>query len=316
MRSKILEVICLLVLCGVLVCGLWPFHAPRNEVRWLSNGNGLLFGDYGSLLSAGGFQTRSSSGGACLEIWLEPSVINDWGTILSVYPPQGRSTSFSLRQSWDDLALQRKDVDEKRSTRSARIYAARVFRYGKPVFLTITSGEQGTSIYVDGALVRVSREFRLSNEDLTGQLVIGNSSVTTDTWSGQLKGLAIYDRELTPSQVTQHYQDWLGNEHPYVFASGRAVALCLFDEGSGDVVHNQVNSATDLIIPNISSFCMNHSSNAPGMSTIPAGTTGRMSASILLGSFRWDSFSTYISHECEESSVPQLLRSLLDSRSV
>jgi VanZ family protein len=84
---------------------------------------------------------------------------------------------------------------------------------------------------------------------LTGQLVIGNSSVTTDTWSGYLKGLAIYNRELTASQVTQHYQSWLGSGHPGVSAPDRAVALYLFNEGSGDAVHNQVDPATDLVIP-------------------------------------------------------------------
>jgi hypothetical protein len=85
--------------------------------------------------------------------------------------------------------------------------------------------------------------------DLTGQLVIGNSSVTTDTWSGQLKGLAIYNRELAASQVAQHYQGWLGTGHPAVSALDGAVAVYLFNEGGGYAVHNQVESATDLVIP-------------------------------------------------------------------
>jgi VanZ like family/Concanavalin A-like lectin/glucanases superfamily len=245
----LLAVMCAGVLGGILAAGLWPFHAPPNEVSWLSNGNGLLFGDYGSVLSAGAFKASNSNGGACLEIWLEPSVIDNSGTILSFYPPERRSTSFALRQSLDDLALLRKNLGEKRSARASRIYADHVFRHGTPVFLTMTSGARGTSIYVNGMLVRTSQDFRFSNEDLTGQLVIGNSSVTTDTWSGQLKGFAIYNRELTVSQVTQHYQDWVGSGLPGVSARDSAVALYLFNEGSGDAVHNQVDSATDLTIP-------------------------------------------------------------------
>lgn len=247
--ALLLAAICAAVLTGILVAGLWPFHAPKNEVTWLSNGNGLFIGDHGSLLSAGAFKASNATDGACLEIWLEPSVIGGWGTILSFYPPGHSSTSVALRQSWDDLALLRRDLGRKRIPRASRIYANHVFRGGKPVFFTISSGERGTSIYIDGILARTSRDFRLSSVDLTGQLVIGNSAVTTDTWSGQVRGLAIYNRELAASQVSQHYQSWLGIGPPALSALDGAAAVYLFNEGSGDAVRNQVDSATDLLIP-------------------------------------------------------------------
>jgi VanZ family protein len=245
----LLTAICAVVLGFILVAGLWPFRAPKNEVSWLSNGNGLLFGEYGSLLSAGELKAGNSTDGACLEIWLEPSVIDGSSTILSFYRPEHRSTLIELRRWLDGVALLRKTVGEKRSPKATKIYANHLFRLGKPVFLTISSDEQGTAIYVNSTLAKTSPDFPFSNEDLTGQLVIGNSSVTTDTWSGQLKGLAIYNRELTASQIMQHYQSWLGSGHPGISAPDRAVALYLFNEGSGNVVHNQVDSATDLVIP-------------------------------------------------------------------
>lgn len=239
---------CAVLLSGILVAGLWPFHAPKNQVSWLSNGNGLLFGDHGSLLSAHGFRTSNSTG-ACLEIWLKPSLIDGSGTILSFYPAEHRSTSFALRQSLDDLVLLRKYLGNEPRARSARIYAGQVFRHEEPVFLSISSNEQATSIYVNGSLAKMFPDFRFSYEDLIGPLVIGNSSLTTDTWSGELKGVAIYQRGLTASQVARHYQSWLGSGRPDVAALDRAAAVYLFNEGSGDVVHNQVDSATDLVIP-------------------------------------------------------------------
>jgi len=248
-QATLLKVLCAFVLCGILVAGLWPFNAPKNQISWLSNGNGLLVGRYGSLLSAGAFKTSSSNDGVCLEIWVQPSAMGDSGTILSFYPPEGRATSFALRKSGGGLALLRNNLGEKRSARVATIYTDHVFGYGKPVFLTITSGGRGTSIYLNGTLARMSRDFRFSNEDLAGQLIIGNSSVTTDPWSGQLKGLAIYNRELTASQVTQHYQSWVGSGKPGVSAPEGAVALYIFNEGSGHAVHNQADSETDLLIP-------------------------------------------------------------------
>ena len=65
----------------------------------------------------------------------------------------------------------------------------------------------GTAIYADGALVKSSK-LRFSSQELTGQIVIGNAPATTYNWSGQLKGLAIYDRELTADEVSQHYENW------------------------------------------------------------------------------------------------------------
>jgi hypothetical protein len=248
-QTTVLRVLCALVLSGILVAGLWPFHAPKNEVSWLSNGNGVLIGDYGSLLSAGGFKTNKSTGGISLEIFLKPSVIDDSGTILSFYSREHRSTSFMLRQSLDDLALQRKTLGPEHVAMTERIYVDHAFHRAKWVLLTISSGEEGTSIYMDGTLARMSREFRFSGTDLTGQLVIGNSSVTADTWPGQLKGLAIYNRQLTASQIAQNCRSWLGSGYPGVSAANEAIALYLFDEGAGRVVHDQVDSAKDLVIP-------------------------------------------------------------------
>jgi hypothetical protein len=245
----ILRVCCALVLGGILVAGLWPFHAPKNEVSWLSNANGVFLGDYGSLLSAGAFKPGNSNSGICLEIWLEPSDVNDAGTILSFYSPDPDSTSFAVRQSLDDVALVRKNLGDKRRAKSSRIYGNHVFRPGKTVFLTITSGQRGTSIYLDGVLARMSSDFRLSSKDFTGQLVVGNSSVNTDTWSGQLKGLAIYNREPTANEVAGNHQSWLESGQPIHSSTDSAIALYLFNEGGGDVVHNRVDSTTNLAIP-------------------------------------------------------------------
>jgi hypothetical protein len=47
---------CALVLGVILVAGLWPFHAPRNDVSWLGEGTGVLFGKHGSIVSASPFR--------------------------------------------------------------------------------------------------------------------------------------------------------------------------------------------------------------------------------------------------------------------
>jgi hypothetical protein len=94
-----LRAICTCVLLGILVAGLWPFHAPRNEVSWLGDGKGLLFGKHGSIVSASPFKALASQAdNSCsLEIWLEPSRVNSGGMILAFYWPESRVTPFALR---------------------------------------------------------------------------------------------------------------------------------------------------------------------------------------------------------------------------
>jgi len=246
-----LKPICFVILGIILVVGLWPFHAPRNDVSWLSNGNGLLFGNYGSIVSAGAFKAnRSQADSSCsLEIWLEPSRGDSWGTILAFYWPENRVVPFALLQSLGDLLIQSTSLDQLHHLRRTKIYVDDVLSHQKPVFITISSGASGTAVYADGILVKKSSNFRLSNQDLTGQLVVGNAPATTDTWSGQLKGLAVYDRELTAVEVSQNYASRMKRKQIDLAESEGAAALYTFNEGNGNVVHDQVDSATDLLIP-------------------------------------------------------------------
>jgi hypothetical protein len=243
-RVRLPGLVCLSVLCGILVAGLWPFHAPRNAVTWLQNQNGLCFGRYGTIVSSGTFQMAGSGDEASssLEIWLQPGRSNASNTFLSFYTPEN-PLQFSLNQYFSTLVSQREI-----QSRQLRIGIDGVFRQIKPVFITITSSTQQTAMYVDGALASIFPQFQLG-KDLTGQLVIGTSPVANDTWRGQLLGLAIYHRELTAAEVLQHYATWTKQGRPELSGNERVIALYLFSERAGNIVHNAVQPAIDLHIP-------------------------------------------------------------------
>lgn len=67
-------------------------------------------------------------------------------------------------------------------------------------------------------------------------------------WQGQLRGLAIYNRALTDTQVLQHFHAWTTSQNAEIKNEG-PIALYLFNEGWGTAVHNQMNSENDLRIP-------------------------------------------------------------------
>ena len=249
-KAKLLAAMSVATLCVILVLGLWPFHAPRNEVAWLQNGNGLQFGDYGTVLSAGEFKSAALQDGTSrsIEIWIRPRSSHGGGTLLAFHTPN-IPFQFSLHQSLADLRLDSTVLGSQNRTKASGFYASGVFRHVMPVFITITSGTRGTQVYADGTLIASAPRFRPSSENFGGRLVVGDSPGQGDSWSGHLRGLAIYDSELTPQQVVQNYQAWTRAGQPELSATESCIALYLFDEHSGSVVHNRVNSETDLHIP-------------------------------------------------------------------
>jgi hypothetical protein len=168
--------------------------------------------------------------------------------ILAFYSAANGVVPFAVREyPGGGLVLERESRSHFRQ--KTETYVGGVFKSINPVFVTITSGEAGAATYVNGGLVKNFPSFAFSRADLTGQLIIGNAPSTTYTWSGQFKGLAVYDRELTAGEVSQHFANWTEHGMADLAKNGDIVALYLFNEGSGNVVRSQVGSAPDLLIP-------------------------------------------------------------------
>ena len=248
--TKILGVVCGIVLGVILVAGLWPFHSPKNEVTWLAGGNGLHFDWAGIVLSSGKFSAAKvpTDGPCSLEIWFEPGLTSDSGALFSFYAP-GNPRQFSLQQSISDLLLQTNIRDGRFRSRTTRLYVDDVFHQGKPFFVTVTSNGGRASVYIDGALVRAAPKFPLSSQDFDGELIVNGRPATWGALKGVFRGLAFYDQELSPAQVVHHYKTWTEEGRPDVSENEHAVALYLFNERAGSVIHNQVPSGTDLYIP-------------------------------------------------------------------
>ena len=250
MKALFWDVVCVAVLCIILSLGLWPFHSPENDVSWSGDRTGLRFGKFSTIISSGTFEAASpgSEAPGSVEVWLQPRRIWVGGTFLAFYSPRNLD-QFSLSQFDGGLRLKAETNNDARAGQTAVINVKNTFRRSGPVFLTITSGTNGTSVYVDGVLARGLPDFRLSTKDLTGRLIVGDAPGQTDSWSGQLLGLAIYRSELTRTQVLRHYQTWTGEGRPEIGGDERNLALYLFGEHSGRIVHDSAGSGMNLYIP-------------------------------------------------------------------
>ena len=258
MRGRAIGALSALTLCGILVAGLWPFHSPKNQIRWLGRESGLVFGDYGTILSSRMFERDSLDRPSCtLEIWLEPASAWKAGTVLSFYNPLNRR-QLLLQQNYADLVLQRDTRDEHQQT---ILNVAQVFQR-EQAFITIASDGRDTAVYVDGNLVKLLPRVKLSLNDLTGQLIVGTSPLQSNSWPGRLRGLAIYKSELTAGQVARHYEEWVHDGKPAVMANERTLALYPFDERTGKIAHDQEKPGDDI-----------HSRTVPGCRSTPSRAT-------------------------------------------
>jgi VanZ like family/Concanavalin A-like lectin/glucanases superfamily len=250
MRVLFWDAICLAVVCVVLTLGLWPFHSPENDVSWLRDRSGLRFGKSSTVFSSHAFETKTveNESSGSVEIWLQPRRIWDSGTFLAFYTT-GNPHQFSLRQFNGGLELQAGIRNDPDAAKTAIVYLKNTFVRSGPVFLGITSGINGMSVYVDGVPAKAEPHVQLSAKDLTGRLVLGDSPGQGDSWSGHLLGVAIYGRELTPTQVLRHYQTWGDRGRPEICGGERNLALYLFGERAGRIIHDSAGSGVNLYLP-------------------------------------------------------------------
>jgi len=251
--SRILGAICIALVFGLLVAGLWPFNFfPDNDVHWMTDENGLRFGKQpATVFSSGYFQKQEPTSAFCsIEIWLQPArtYVHRSVTVLAFYDPAS-TMQFRLVQYRDDLFARRDYKNREGPSDAPEIDIAHAFHNNQQTFITITSDAKSTSFYVNGAFVDLSRHFGFTCKDLAGQLVIGNSPAFYDPWHGKLLGLAVYGQHLTSDQVSRHYQTWLRNPEVKAFEDDHPLALYFLAGRSGNIARNSAGFGPDLCIP-------------------------------------------------------------------
>jgi hypothetical protein len=248
--TETLRGIAVFVWLAIMAATLWPLNpVPRNEVSWLPETDGIHFGKNGLVLSAQDFPAMapSETHPASLEILLRPASETDVHTFLTFYLAD-HPLALEIRQWGRQLLIFRRVRGLHGRTSSSEIDVDHVFQRGKPVWLTVTSGPRGTSVYLNGELVQSAGGFHLPENAFAGQLVLGSSPITFDPWSGDVSALVLYRSELSALQVRQHYQ--VGIPAGLSFEDlQNALAIYEFAEHDGRVIHNVTGNPPWLTIP-------------------------------------------------------------------
>ena len=245
-ENTITAVICIIISTGILLVGLWPFDfRPENKVSWLQDRDGVQFYGRSIIYSPIPFFQYSNipNKAISIEIWLQPKTEPNHylPRILSFYDGQKFENLF-VGQWKSELILRRRDLSSKKSETYKEIGVQDALPMGQVRFITITSGTQGTSIYIDGR-----RELFLDyilipeNNRISDYLILGNSPTGESYWTGNLYGLAIYNQELSEEKVFQHFQRWIDRKGFIPSLAEGLFALYLFNERLGEHIHDAVN---------------------------------------------------------------------------
>lgn len=251
--------LCIVAVLAVLIATLWPLNPfPRNVVTWLTGRSGLKFGKAGLVVSNGPLKPLEVEGteAYALELLLRPAGIRSDHTVLAFYTST-RPRQFLVRQWRDGLLVTHNGAVESDKTRTIKFDVDHVFHPGKLALVTISSGPDGTTVYLDGRPVQSIPSFKISRSELYGQIILGTSPVSYQPWSGELRGLAIYSKELAPADAMLHYKRWT-DPSGYPQDLTGAIARYAFTEAGGSTIHNEVASEPDLEIP--ATFSVPHKS--------------------------------------------------------
>jgi hypothetical protein len=194
----------------------------------------------------------STSQDACaIEIYVLPFTSDDAGNFLTFSSDDNLDAVF-LRQWRESLLVYKSTPRRGRAPKLVDFEIDSVMRVKELVLLTISSGPHGTTVYVDGKVAKSNPRFRIHLADLYRKIVLGTSPSNFQVWHGQIRGLAIYDGEISPEQAQTQFVGWSsGSFSPAAFAGSMNHALAIYDfsERSGNAVRSEIKSAPQLTIP-------------------------------------------------------------------
>ncbi len=248
-NTRVLGIICFLITAFILLAGLWPLNFnPVNKVEWLRNEKGIRFYGQGIIynadLSYGTPQSPYQNNSMSIELWIRSRVYSgrSISRILSLY--DGRDEKFFIGQWGSHLILQSKIRDLNARETWREIGVDKALTKDTDRFVTITSGPEGTAIYLDGILAKSFPRFVpiIENRKTPGYLILGNSATGDQYWTGDLLGLAIYNRSLASGQILENCRAWKEKGLPPLSGKEGLIALYLFDEQAGAMVHNHISN--------------------------------------------------------------------------
>ena len=254
MKPPVPIVASLLTLLTVLFFGLNPKgYDFSNHVAWIDDGPGVRFDKYGiafTRLDRKLLERFGGRDGFSVLMVLQAGRNDKTGSGHIFTMDSGYERNQLVIWQWSSYIIAMNDNDYTHRRNVGRVSAELPSQSAQEIYLSLTTGRNGTILYFDGQIVSSNDslllEFPISDQT---KLVLGNSVYGSNPWQGKISGLALFDRKLEPETVKSLYNSWVMKrsfadaevENPFI--------LYLFNEKSGTSIINQAGAAAPLRIP-------------------------------------------------------------------
>jgi len=181
-----------------------------NVLKWLK-GKGVEFHQSTMIISDGKseklLQKLKQNNKITIEVWIKPANLSQSGParIVSMSLDPGQR-NFTLGQIGSDIAY-RLRTTETSGNGIPELDTTKQVLNGEIVHIVATYDGETKYLYING---KQHPESQKVNGDFSGwenyPLVIGNEATGDRTWLGKVFLVAIYDRPLSPEEITQNYQ--------------------------------------------------------------------------------------------------------------
>lgn len=220
--TGVLVLINLLILLLIIFFGIhFKSFSLDNNVSRIEGKNGIRFGHYGIAYSDKAFQSRACSNKTTelsLELAVRPDNSQDdhFKVLLSIHA--GEDSEQLLIGQWRSSLIIMNGDDYDGSKRTQKIGVHDALPPETCGFIQITSGSNGTHVYVNGHLKASNGrlKLRIPNKTSDAVLVLGNSPYGKHSWTGNIYGLAIYEHILKPPDNASHFEQW-SQRHEFMF---------------------------------------------------------------------------------------------------
>jgi VanZ family protein len=142
--------------------------------------------------------------------------------------------------------------DYSSKERRPRIVGRDVLSPQRTSYFTITSGEHGTLLYVDGMFAAGNSNWKLAMPVEGGdqlRLVLGHSVYGKYAWMGDLHGLAISGKALSEDAVMRRFERWAKDRNFDFLKQESTMLLFTFADTNGDSFVDESGRNLTLVLP-------------------------------------------------------------------
>ena len=209
----------------------WPV---ANDVQWLPDSGAIRF-DSGGIAYVDDLRAvrlSRNSGPLTIEMAVTPAnhFKSGFSPLLVVHDGADRRQLAIWQYNASLVVMNGDDYDN--SQRRPRVVGRDIFSSQRTIYLTITSGELGTHLYVDGILAAANRNWKLSipieGEPL--RLVLGHSVYGRYGWSGDIHGLALAGEAISAEAVRLRFDRWAADRDFDALKLDSTMLLFTFNE--------------------------------------------------------------------------------------